>query len=295
VRADDAIKCFLEHLKAFDRSPKTIIGYASDIRRFQRYFEAKYNFPWSVEDTQTSDIYDFLVYLRDVERLQPASRNRIQYALSSFFRYCHGLGICSTNYAAAMQPIRYDRTERMFLLPEEIETLISAIPYSWHRTVAWTLALTGMRISECLSLRFHNVDLVKREIRVGAETTKSHRHRVIPICRKLHAILLDYLQFRNELPYGYGKFFASPQTGRLSPTQFNRVLHQTTERLGWNCKVTAHVFRHSFATELLRKGVSIKHVQDLLGHSNLWVTSAYLHLTENDLRDAVSVLDDGRF
>ncbi|SKC57252.1 Site-specific recombinase XerD [Maledivibacter halophilus] len=85
-------------------------------------------------------------------------------------------------------------------------------------------------------------------------------------------------------------FFATKKTGSLSAAYVNRVLNDTTKKLRWNKNISAHILRHSFASNLIKNGVNLVHVQKLLGHSNLKVTSVYTHANMEDLNRAINVL-----
>lgn len=104
----------------------------------------------------------------------------------------------------------------------------------------------------------------------------------------MEQILQNYLTNVRE---GTGNmFFSLKKTNSLSRQYVNRELNKVTKQLGWNKHVTAHVLRHSFATNLVSSNVNIVAVQKLLGHSSLKTTSFFLHLANEELVDAVSVL-----
>ncbi|MCF8568489.1 tyrosine-type recombinase/integrase [Alicyclobacillus tolerans] len=283
-----AILRFTEHLLATDRSQKTVIGYQSDLRNFERFYCAKYNGPWFVEETTREDVEDFLAMLTVEKRMSPASRNRILYGLKSFFRFMEYKGICEKNVAEAIEPVRYAKKERHFLSEEAIHDFIRQIDHPMIQVATTTLAYTGMRISECTRLRMKDVDLESRTIAVL--NGKGKRDRNIPISDKLYPVLKRYRDLERSTARPDERFFATEQTGSLSASYFNHVLVQTSERLGLKKKVTAHVFRHSIASNLIRKGVNVVQVQKLLGHSSLQITSVYTHATLEDLANAVNTL-----
>ena len=85
-------------------------------------------------------------------------------------------------------------------------------------------------------------------------------------------------------------FFATRQSGSLSPQYVNKIIKDATLDLAWDKHITAHSLRHSFASNLIRQGVSIALVQKLLGHADLRVTSIYIHHKLEDLEKAVEKL-----
>ena len=74
------------------------------------------------------------------------------------------------------------------------------------------------------------------------------------------------------------------------PDFINTKLKEACRNLGWENYITAHVLRHSFASNLIRSGSSVVAVQKLLGHSDLKITSQYLHQDLSELDDAVNRL-----
>ena len=85
-------------------------------------------------------------------------------------------------------------------------------------------------------------------------------------------------------------YFATRLSGTLAATSVARVLRDTTEALGWKKKITAHIIRHSFASNLVKNNVHLVKISKLLGHSSLKTTSIYVHSNLEDLQDAVNTL-----
>ncbi|MCF8568389.1 tyrosine-type recombinase/integrase [Alicyclobacillus tolerans] len=286
--SDQAILLFTEFLISADRSQKTIIGYQSDLRNFARFYEHKYNGPWYVEETTSQDIEDFFAYIKQGRNLNPATRNRILYGIKSFFRFLERRKICTTDITRNLQPVPYNKPERMHLQEEEMESFIDHIRHPLVQIVAVTLAYTGMRISECVHLRIQDVDFAKRTLSIIAG--KGNKDRTIPIADKLYPKLLQYYQEHRDKAAPNQWFFATETTGQLSDSHVNHVFRRTSEAMGLKKHITAHIFRHSFATNLVQKGVNLVQVQKLLGHSSLTVTSVYTHATIENLSDAVNQL-----
>jgi site-specific recombinase XerD len=83
----------------------------------------------------------------------------------------------------------------------------------------------------------------------------------------------------------YGKNAKNTSDPRLSPRAVQRVLKSYAIKAGITRKVSPHVIRHSFATDLLSNGADIRSVQALLGHANIGTTQIYTHVTDKHLRD----------
>lgn len=146
---------------------------------------------------------------------------------------------------------------------------------------------SGLRVSECTNLTFEDLDLKNQVLHVRQE--KGNRDRDIPICDELLEIPTNYLKnIRPNITSDY--IFATKRSGELSGAYINRKLKEAVEALGWSKKVTSHIFRHSFASNLVKHDVNIYKIQKLLGHSNISVTGIYAHSNLDDLSKAVNVL-----
>ena len=124
---------------------------------------------------------------------------------------------------------------------------------------------------------------------ISVKNTKSKKDRQIPIHRDLSPLLEEYLKcwrFGKNTPF----FFISRNKNRVSPDYINRVLYETTQGLHWDKKVTCHIIRHSFASNLVAKNVNIVNIQKLLGHNDLSTTSIYTHSNIDELANAINTI-----
>ena len=280
------IEKFKYNLITTDKSKETIKSYTADLSTFQNFIDTKYNCPMYITDIQAHDIEDYLYSLK-LKNLSTASRSRNLYTLRSLWTYAYKNKLCKWNIAMEVEPIKIQKKERTFLSTEEVNELTEAIDHTLINLVIQTLFYTGMRISECLNLQIADVNLQNKTIYVIAG--KGNKNRNIPINDHLLILLENYLNnVRPEIDSNY--FFATKRSGKLSSAYVNRVLNETVESLGWNKHVTPHILRHSFASNLIKNGVNLVHVQKLLGHSNLKVTSIYTHANFDELGESVNTL-----
>jgi site-specific recombinase XerD len=101
--------------------------------------------------------------------------------------------------------------------------------------------------------------------------------------------LKDRKDFDDAMFVQYGKNSAKDEEKnkelRLTPRSVQRIIKRYATIAGITRKVTPHVIRHSFATDLLSNGADIRSVQALLGHANIATTQIYTHVTDKHLRD----------
>ena len=156
---------------------------------------------------------------------------------------------------------------------------------------------TGLRRGELFGLEWDalRLDGTKREVDVkrsyerGIVTTpKSNQYRTVP----LNAAACRTLRDLRPNKQAKGPVFVDEQGERWTPERVKnrlRAIARATGRdaLGW------HIFRHTFATRLVRKGAALNVVQQLLGHSDIRMTLRYAHVVQSDKAAAVDLLDEG--
>lgn len=284
---DEAIEKFKRYLVMTDKSKETVRSYGIDLSNFLQFLEEKYNCPLYLDEVQVEDIEDYLYHLKK-KNLQTASRSRNLYTLRSFWNYAFKNKLCKWNLAMAVEPIKIQRKERTYLSIEEVKLLINAIEHPLIKLVVQTLYFTGLRINECLNLTVDDIDLQGKVLHVIGG--KGNKNRDIPISQQLLPLFEEYLNsFERKEAYSE-YFFATKKSGRLSAPYVNTILRDTIKKLGWKKHVTAHILRHSFASNLIKNGVNLVYVQKLLGHSNLKVTSIYTHANMEELDKSINVL-----
>jgi integrase/recombinase XerD len=169
------------------------------------------------------------------------------------------------------------------------------------RALMEVLYATGMRHGELHGLDLYDVDTRVR--RVVIREGKGLRDRIVPLTQNAAHWLDRYLSVaRPELAAGHlwgkgnsrKKRVVNPSpalwlsvTGcRFSYIMISQIIHDYAAAAG--VRASAHTFRHSCATHLLRRGADLRHIQELLGHNKLDTTVLYTHLTVDDLRTAVT-------
>ncbi|MDN9009170.1 site-specific tyrosine recombinase/integron integrase [Brevibacillus laterosporus] len=283
----NTIEIFLEYMSSIGRSEETISGYGKDLVHFTRFLDSKYNCESYIEEITVTDLEEYLHYLKEERGYAPASRLRNLHTLRSFFAYAYKKELVVRNIALSVEKIKVQQKERTYLTEDEVERLVHAIDHPLIRLVVIVLYMTGLRISECLNLTVDDVNLEDKVIHVVAG--KGNKDRLIPISLRLLPLLQEYVQEKRPTTAS-PLFFCTKKTGMLSPVYVNKEITEAVKRLGWKKKVTAHILRHSFASQLVKNDVNLVQIQKLLGHSSLNVTSIYTHTNLDQLSDAINTL-----
>lgn len=266
-------------------------------------------------DVTHSHLTGFAVYATDRYRtaqgrpVSPSTRRQWLSILRSFFAWLHTTGRLLHNPAEQLPLPRQGNDLPHVLSESEIERLIEIPDLQTtlgirDRALMETLYATGVRHVEAYRLDLYDVDLTTRRLvmRLG----KGLRDRVVPLIEAACAWLDRYLTLaRPELAAGFryanrkarrrrpSPVRPSPSNAlwlalngrRLAYSQIALRIQEHAQQAGLNA--TVHTFRHSCATHLLRNGASLRHIQQLLGHSHLDTAALYTHLNVEDLKTAV--------
>ena len=178
---------------------------------------------------------------------------------------------------------------------EKILSLMSNLPIS--KIVLFAL-FTGCRINEILNIQWNDIDFIHKVFTVRNKPnfkTKTGKIRQIPISDKLFFILNDLyrnrcvdkdniLNFNNTNEY----VFLNSKGVRHSRSRVTIEFKKYLRKAGIDEKFHFHCLRHTFITNLIKKGVSINFVKEIVGHSDIATTLNYVHIVTEDLRKAVN-------
>ena len=154
---------------------------------------------------------------------------------------------------------------------DEVNKLTNACETFREKFVIWALLDTGLRLSEFTELTKDNIQWQERRLVVygkGGPYGKKSKRRVIPITDRVRR-LIEY-------------HFAENDTVGISKRTVARVVKQVADKAGISKPVSPHVLRHTFSVNCIKKGISTRALQTLLGHDRLTTTEIYLNLSPED-------------
>jgi integrase/recombinase XerD len=225
-------------------------------------------------------------------------------ALKSFFGFLTRRQLLLHDPMAGLERPRLEtRLPRTMLTPSEARRIIEApgtkTPLALRDgAILETLYATGIRASELIQLSPFDADTEERTLHVVRG--KGGKDRNVPLTPPAAAAIESYLangrpQLLGAMRTGPGvypakaskRLFVSPRGGVLYRATLDKIIRRWAREAGIKKRVTAHVFRHSVATHLLKHGADIRHIQALLGHESLTTTERYTHVEISDLQAVV--------
>ena len=278
---------FLEYVEIEKgRSIKTVENYDRYLSRFLAY--AKISKPAEVTEKL---VREFRLHLNR-KNLKLKTQNFYVIALRAFLKFLRKREIESLNPerielakvgARDLDLISADELNRLMQAPKG-----NALVALRDRAMLELLFSTGLRVSELCSLN-RDLDLSRDEFSVRG---KGEKVRVVFLSPAAKRAVKEYLDKRGDidealfvhLPAG-GQGWHKNDSRRLTARSVQRIIKRYATQAGITHKVTPHVLRHVFATDLLENGADLRSVQALLGHANIATTQVYTHVTDKHLRE----------
>ena len=184
------------------------------------------------------------------------------------------------------------KTLPVFISEAEFQLILGNTNEPFLKDLFITAFYTGMRQAELVNMKWDWIDLNQNIITVKNSetfTTKSKKERIIPICSTLrHTLLNRFPKIVNISNEGF--VFTRIPGIKLNEDYVSKKFKKVVRFLNLNDKIHFHTLRHSFASLLVQRGVSLYVVKELLGHEDLSTTQIYSHLQQQNLMDAVNLL-----
>lgn len=263
-------------------------GYKMDINQFHKFLSKYTNGPVFINEIGVEQMDAFVHYLTNDKKVKASTVNRKINSTSTYFNFLKKKKWVKENPFEDYERLKVVRSERMFLQKVDIEKIIKAVKHPIIHYFVMTMAYTGIRVKECINLTLNDVNLDEGYIQVI--NGKGGKNRTVPINQHLIKELKKYLE--NHRPETDSLFFfAIKRTGTVSTQYVNRLLKEACEEAGIEKHVTSHILRHSFASYLVKNDTHVAVIQRLLGHSDVRTTSVYMHVQQDDLKDAINRID----
>lgn len=296
MTVDNAAEQYIESCRLRGLSPRTIAHDRLLLNHFADYCAGHH-----VNDLREATLQTLLDFRRWIgQRRKPNGEptsvqhaNRHLRTVRQMFRMLAARHLILRDIGAELPPMRDPkRLPRGVMTKDEIMQLLRQ-PYLTtpagfrDRTIFEVLFSTGLRGGELCRLTFYDVDLSARLIHVLQG--KGKKDRVVPIGKTAAGYLAEYIRAVRPILLGDRQTSALFVTGQGDPFKTNNlrqqfILHR--DRAGLSDRYSVHSLRHTCATEMLRGGASVRHVQELLGHSSIKTTQIYTRVVIDDLKKA---------
>jgi integrase len=240
-------------------------------------------------DVELSEISTRDIDLYKSERIQNVSANTVNHDLRSLKAFFNRLVIwkmMDSNPCSGIKTIRVVDTIRPYLSKEDLAKLLKHTQGTQLHDIILLAAMTGLRRGELLALTWQDVDLKQGTLLVHSTigyTTKGGKIRLIPMNTTLKELF-------ERMPKTEGVIFTGERGGWKKGDFIARRFKKACEDCKLDTKLHFHSLRHTFASLLVKEGVSLYHVQRLLGHSSSRVTEIYAHLGTTELSGSVEKL-----
>jgi len=286
---------FLEYIEIEKgQSLKTVANYDRYLNRFFTFSNIK-----NPEDINAQVVRDFRLWLNRQstgnnratgKTLSKKTQNYYMIALRVFLKFLTKRKVTSLS-ADEIELAKLPEHSLDLITPAELSRLLAVpagddIKSLRDKSVLALLFSTGLRVSELCSLT-NDIDLNADEFSIRG---KGGKVRVVFISDDARTSLKKYLSMRKDMSDAMfvqvGTELKKPADIRpLTRRSIERIVKQCAVKAGISKKVTPHVIRHCFATDLLSNGADIRSVQMMLGHANIATTQIYTHVTDSQLRD----------
>ena len=296
-----------------NRTPKTVDEYVCDLRIFFKFIIANRsdlpvlgeefeNIPLSgvnaefIDSVQTTEIYDYQLYMRNERGNSARSLARKMSAIKSFYKYATvAVRICKNNPAKDIEGAFIRNSSPKFLTLDESAHLLDTVNSNTKcctrlRDYAIILLFlnTGLRLSELVMINIEDFDREMTRINVIGKGRKERVVYINPACRNA---IVDYLEERRDTPCverGRHPLFLSTRGKRISNNAVQKRVEKYLSDAGFEYKkLSTHKLRHTAATLMYREGgVDVRVLQEILGHEQLNTTQIYTHVVNEDIERA---------
>lgn len=280
---------FLEYLEIEKgRSIKTVQNYDHYLSEYLAFSKAK-----KPADITERSIREFRIALNrrpgTAGTMKHKTQNYYMISLRAFLKFLRKREIESLN-PERIELAKVGARDLDLITAQELERLMngpkgSSLSDLRDRAILELFFSTGLRVSELCSLN-RDLDLSRDEFSIRG---KGEKVRVVFLSPAAKAAIKAYLDKRGDIDDALflqmGKNSKNAKDLRLTPRSIERLVKKYATKAGITRKVTPHVIRHSFATDLLQNGADLRSVQALLGHANITTTQVYTHVTDSHLRE----------
>jgi len=291
-----AMEGFKKHLEGDGKSPRTVQSYLGDIHKFLKYLHHTEN--TEIAQISRSDATSFFAELVHSGQ-KPATVNKAVNSLACFCRYLKDAGLLPENLSVVSP--RKDRVKvatgsegGISVFTNQQVNALLALANDRNKTsfrnrlIVHLLLYAGLRVSELVTLRLADLDLVACTLNVNG---KGGKLREVPLKAETINLTKEYLRNqRAKSKFADSDYlFVTQRAPKMHRDAINTMLERMSQELGF--AMHPHQFRHTFCSMLVQKGVPLTTVAKLAGHASIQTTTAfYVNTSRKDKANAINLL-----
>lgn len=267
-------------------SKHTTTAYQKDILDFFEFLESDFQVT-DVKEVEHIYIRSWIVFLNH-KNIGNRSVNRKITSLKSFYSFLLKVGEVDKNPLSNQKSLK---TAKKIMIPfneREIEEAMlitddtfSVFEQKRNKLIIHLLYATGIRQAEIIGLRYKDVDLKGKTIKVLG---KRNKERILPVYKEVVNEIEEYLKERAQIIGDSDSFFVTKKGVKMYNALVYRIINSYFSKVTTKQKKSPHVLRHSYATDLVNNGADLNSVKELLGHSSLAATQVYTHNSLDKLK-----------
>ena len=267
-------------------SKKTFENYNRDLNKFFKFLN-----DYKIKDIKKITKETVRLYFLKQKNNNISNRTLGRYysSLNSFFLYSIEHEYIGVNPLKFIDYPKYTKKIPEYIYDSQLEKLLNEKTSEnveielRNKLIIHLLLDTGVRVSELVNIKVHDIDVEERIIKVFG---KGSKERFVFFTSKTKELLTNYLIKRKEKAIT-DNLLINYKGEKLTERSVQKIIKLVGEKIGLD--IHPHLLRHTFATDLLNKGADIRMIQELLGHENLDTTQIYTHVSNSRVKE---VYDD---
>lgn len=269
------LQVFLESFRQNGKSEGTVEQYQGHLGRMLSYIGK------NVQEIKDDDLIDYMHRYRQLRQVSGRYLNNMRLVFNSFFRWLQRRKVILRNPVDGLEPIKYRQTVKKPLSPEELEKVRCACERERDLAIVEFLYSSAVRVSELTALNRDDICWESDDVMVLG---KGNKEREVYLNARAHLHLKQYLESREDDNPALFVGEREPHE-RLTRAGIEYIIKKLGVAAGVD-NVHPHRFRRTSATDLLRMGMPIEQVQELLGHSKIETTRIYCTVTKEQVKSS---------
>jgi integrase/recombinase XerD len=263
-------------------SENTFLAYKNDIFNFIKFLN-EHKIAEVTEDT----IMDFIFALKN-KNYSTLSIARMLVAVKNYYKFLVNEKVLSVSPYENMDSFKVRKKIPEVLTEKDIENLLNQPDTSTKegirdKAILELLYSAGIRVSELVNMELADINLDEKILRCFG---KGKKERLVPIGDYVVEAIKNYLKIRQEISDKFSNFLFITRLGKkFTRAGIWKMIKMYAKKAGIIKNVYPHIFRHSFATHLLKGGADLRSVQEMLGHSDISTTQIYTHVDRSHLKN----------